>query len=95
MPPSSHHPPPPSLAPCSFTLTVSNVGSGPATDVQLRDPIPDGLRVAGFQAPGRDACRIDEAATPNVLECSISELPPGPEAAWDIQLDVVPEREGM
>ena len=50
----------------TYTLTVTNVGSKTATDVQMGDPAPAGVSYTSAQAPAGVRCNV----TPAVVTCS-------------------------
>jgi uncharacterized repeat protein (TIGR01451 family) len=55
----------------SFTITVSNIGTGTAKDVELNDPLPGGLTWA--ITPPVAGCSI----TSGTLHCDLGDLAPG------------------
>ena len=57
----------------SFTITVSNIGTGTARDVELNDPLPGGLPWQVSHA----GCSI----TSGILHCDLGDLAPGASVA--------------
>ena len=62
-----------------FTLTASNTGSGPATNVTVTDNLPANAGLSwSIDAAGSDTgCSINTAPNPDVLTCNFGTLNPG------------------
>ena len=66
-------------SPISFTVVVTNSGTGVATGVTLNDPLPGGTGVdwaIGAQ-PAGDPCSITGSPTSETLTCSFGSMAPG------------------
>jgi uncharacterized repeat protein (TIGR01451 family) len=60
----------------SFTITVSNTGTKPATGVTLTDPLP-GADLAWSESPDVAACSITDGVGGDTLSCTIGTIAAG------------------
>lgn len=61
-------------SPISFTLTLTNTGTGPATGVTLSDALPAGPGLSWSVSPAVAGCSV--SGTPQALTCNFASLAP-------------------
>lgn len=74
----------------SFTITVSNTGTRPASGVSLTDPLPGG-DLAWAESPDVAACTITDAVAGDTLNCTIGTLAAG--ASFSVTVETTTDAE--
>lgn len=63
--------------PIGFTVTVSNAGPGPATNLTVSDPLPGAAGVNWSISPATAGCSITGTAPAQTLTCTVASLASG------------------